>query len=152
MIGQALRCDSSYAAAYVKMGDIHTAESHIDRAVEAYSRALTIDPKLFVALLSRAKLYMEVGEWKLAATDLEDAATVKPHSGQVYSLRAKCYEMIGEKEKARAGCLESPCVRPPAMIAGAEPAMNDRTAISACHSPGLRCAPRPGSRHTEVYG
>ncbi len=44
----------------ITLGDIHVAESHIDQALEAYSRALNIDPDHFEARLRRAKLFYGV--------------------------------------------------------------------------------------------
>jgi len=83
------------------MGDIQLADSHIDRAVEAYSRALNIDPNNFDARGRRAKLYMEVNNFTQAVADLEHAAKVNAYSGEVYELRARCYETLGDNEKAR---------------------------------------------------
>jgi len=34
-------------------------------------------------------------------TDLEHAAKANPKSGEVYQLRARCYEILGDDEKAR---------------------------------------------------
>jgi len=100
-VAMALKKDSSFVPAYITMGDIHVADSHIDRAVEAYSRALNIDPNNFDARVRRAKLYMEVNNFTQAVADLEHAAKVNAYSGEVYELRARCYETLGDKEKAR---------------------------------------------------
>ena len=100
-VGLALKKESSYVPAYITMGDISWFDSHLDRAVEAYSRALTIDPNNFDALLRRAKVYMELNDHARALTDLEKATEVYPYSGMLYRLRAECFEVLGETEKAR---------------------------------------------------
>jgi tetratricopeptide (TPR) repeat protein len=83
------------------MGDIHMGDSQIDRALEAYSRALNIDPNHFEARLRRAKLYVELNNYGDAVADLEQAAKVNPYSGEVYLLRSQCYEILGDSERAR---------------------------------------------------
>jgi Flp pilus assembly protein TadD len=44
---------------------------------------------------------MELNEYQRAVTDLEQAAKTNPYSGEVYMLRAQCYEVLGDPEKAR---------------------------------------------------
>jgi len=51
--------------------------------------------------LRRGKLFMELNEYQRAVTDLEQAAKTNPYSGEVYMLRAQCYEVLGDPEKAR---------------------------------------------------
>jgi tetratricopeptide (TPR) repeat protein len=102
MIDQALSKGSSFAGAFVTRGDIHLADSHIDRAVEAYSHALNIDPNDFQARIKRAKLYIELSKWDLGLADLEEAAKSNPYSGEAYALRSRCHEALGDAEKARA--------------------------------------------------
>jgi Tfp pilus assembly protein PilF len=70
--------------------------------VEAYSRALTIDPSNFAARLKRAELYMDLNEHAQALKDLDYAAKINPYSGEVYLMRAECYETLGDGEKSRA--------------------------------------------------
>ncbi len=101
MIREAQKKEPSFPPAYVTLGDIHIADSHIDRALEAYSRALTIDPTHFEARMRRAKLFIELTNYKEAVMDLEHAARANPKSGEVYQLRARCYEILGDDEKAR---------------------------------------------------
>jgi Tfp pilus assembly protein PilF len=76
-------------------------DSHVDQALEAFSRALTIDPNSFEARMRRAELYIELNNYQSAVQDLEYAAKSNPYSGKVYQLRAMCYETLGDKEKAR---------------------------------------------------
>jgi len=85
----------------VTMGEIHMAESQIDRALEAYSRALSIDPNNFEARLKRANLYMELNNIKDAVADLDQAAKINPYKGDIYLLRGRCYEMLGNIDEAR---------------------------------------------------
>lgn len=98
----ALKKESTFAPAYVTAGDIHRADSRVEKAVEAYSQALNIDPNLFAARLKRAELYMQVNEHLQAMKDLDQAAKINPYSGEVYLLRARCYEVLGDKDKAEA--------------------------------------------------
>ncbi|MEJ2717377.1 MAG: tetratricopeptide repeat protein, partial [Deltaproteobacteria bacterium] len=73
-VALALKKESTFAPAYVTMGDIHLADSHIERAVEAYSRALNIYQYHFGARLRRAKLFMELNEEERAIMDIDQAA------------------------------------------------------------------------------
>jgi tetratricopeptide (TPR) repeat protein len=98
----ALSRDSCFVPAYVTLGEIHKAYSRIEKAVEAYSMALNIDPDHFDARLKRAQLYVEINEHGQALKDLQHAAKINPHSGEVYQLRARCHEALGETEKAQA--------------------------------------------------
>jgi tetratricopeptide (TPR) repeat protein len=98
----ALKKESSFVPAYVTTGDIHKADFRIEKAVEAYSMALNIDPDHFEARLKRAKLYAEIGEPGQALKDLDHAAKINPHRGEVYLLRAQCHEALGDNEKAQA--------------------------------------------------
>jgi len=100
-IGQALKRESSYVPAYVTMGDIYMADSQVDKALEAYSRALNIDPKNFETRVKRAKLYMDRNNYRDAVADLEQAAKVNPYRGEVYLLSSQCYKNLGDNEKAR---------------------------------------------------
>ena len=96
-----LKKDCSYVPALVTMGDILMSSAQTDRAIESYSKALSIDQNHFEARLKRAKQFLELENHTLALADLEYAAKVYPYSGEVYQLRAVCYEVLGEHEKAR---------------------------------------------------
>jgi Flp pilus assembly protein TadD len=44
---------------------------------------------------------MELGSYTQAVTDFDNAAKANPYTGEVYRLRAQCYETLGDSEKAR---------------------------------------------------
>mgnify|MGYP000898307680 CR=1 FL=1 len=97
----ALEKDPSYIPAHVTIGDIQKSDLIYDKAAESYSRALNLDPNNFEARLKRARLTFEIRKFPEALDYLDTAVKVNPYSGDVYTLRSKCYAALGDQEKAR---------------------------------------------------
>lgn len=83
------------AAWYAQKGD----NAH---AIEEYSRSIQANPKDFWPYFFRASIYYKTGSYSKAISDLNIAA--KPPSnvslGRIRSLRAQCYDKLGQHDLA----------------------------------------------------
>lgn len=80
--------------AYEKLGDSYLEAKDYDRAIDAYTKVIQMDPNYSVPYFKRGKIYFDQKDYRKAAADLEKANKLAPHSSQVSHLLFKvCLEL-----------------------------------------------------------
>lgn len=69
-------------------------------AIEAYSRAIELDPKDEDAYSSRARAYENLGDYQRAIRDYDKAIELNPKDADAYYSRADAYEKLGDYQQA----------------------------------------------------
>lgn len=92
--------DRSRAQAYLSTGiDYHDSQSY-EQAIEAYTKAIYLDPDYARAYLSRGLSYDGSEEYEKAIEDYTKAIHLKPNYAKAYLNRGAAYDMSGQYEKA----------------------------------------------------
>lgn len=94
--------DEGRAAARVAEGLSHAWNGENDGAVNDFSAAIAIQPRMAMAYLNRALVYQRLGESGRALTDLDRAVRYAPYSARGYYLRSLLRERMGDSARARA--------------------------------------------------
>ena len=75
------------APGFVNRGNGYSRNGVYDRAIEAYTKAVTLDPELADAYFNRGVSYYELGEYRLAIDDLTKAIQLNPNDDNYYGRR-----------------------------------------------------------------
>ena len=82
------------------LGEILTKQGNLDRALEAYDKALAHSDKPLPVQLARCKLLARLGKAGDAAATLEELAGAEPENEQIWGALAEARETAGEEEAA----------------------------------------------------
>jgi tetratricopeptide (TPR) repeat protein len=78
---------------YLMVGDY-------EKAIDAYNRAIALDPRASEAYLGRGTAYEELGEFHKALDDYNSAVAITPNDAGVYIIRGLVYELLGNYDMA----------------------------------------------------
>jgi Flp pilus assembly protein TadD len=78
----------------------HGAEPDMARALDAANRALEMAPKEFRYRETRGQIYLALGRWNEAVSDLEFALNGMPDSAAIHRGLATAYQQLGQPELA----------------------------------------------------
>ncbi len=98
---RALRLDSTYAPAYVRLGETLETLGRRAEALEQLERAAALDPRNPIAQLGTGRLLLERGDTARALAALERAYTLAPRQQAVVATLARAYQKAGRAEEAR---------------------------------------------------
>jgi tetratricopeptide (TPR) repeat protein len=101
-IRHALQVKPEDADLHVSLGLVHASAEDFDSAIDALTRAITINRESAVAWYERAKLRLLREEFELAADDLGEAIRCAPHSAIPCALRAQVYVQLQRPDDALA--------------------------------------------------
>ncbi len=104
---EATRMAPGDAEAVSVMGSIAHARNKLDEALEFYTRAVELDPRLNAARLARAGLLIDLGRDDEAAADLEVLQETAILNPKVYYLQSVLADRRGEQEAARAAAAKT---------------------------------------------
>jgi len=88
---QALKEDPSYSTAAFRLGQVNQLLSDGKGSLEAYKRAIDIDPGYIDARLQYAAVLIESGDADEAIRQMTEAAKMEPANNEAYSLMARAY-------------------------------------------------------------
>jgi tetratricopeptide (TPR) repeat protein len=88
------------AEEFFEQGKKFSSVENVDQAIENYSKAIKIDPKLAKAYNNRGIAYMWKKQYDLALTDFSKTIALDPKNGKAYNNRAIVYSYQGENNKA----------------------------------------------------
>jgi tetratricopeptide (TPR) repeat protein len=108
----AIRLDSSNAAALAGRAYAHWNAGNIDAAIRDYSASIDRDPKNAATRLNRAIAYNRKGEYKLAVDDLDRAIAIGPASVDALNSRCWARAVLSYLEEALADCNKALTMKP----------------------------------------
>lgn len=85
---------------WVARGMIERAVGNKEGAKFSLDRALTAEPKNFIALMERSALYEDINDYKNALEDANSAKTIEPKLSSVSIAVARIYAKMGKNEDA----------------------------------------------------
>jgi serine/threonine protein kinase len=83
-----------------RQGDKFYSQKKYDKAIEAYSKAIELNPNDFGLYNNRAVVYHATGEYEKAIADYAKAIELNPYHFSAYNNRGAVYEDIGNIEMA----------------------------------------------------
>ena len=99
----ALDEDAGYSRAAYHLGQTHHLLGDLPKSLEAYRRALRVDPSYVEARVGLAGVLLESGDADAAVRELADAARLEP-TAELYAMLARAYWDLGAwNESAGAG-------------------------------------------------
>lgn len=119
-LAYALRRNPRFHLAYSLLGRIFAEKGDLERAMKAYSKALSIQPDHVHSLLGRAALHLRRGDERKAEADLEAATRADPGDYAPYYNRGEHHLRSGRREAAFEDfrkALKAGCPHPPAALA-----------------------------------
>jgi tetratricopeptide (TPR) repeat protein len=82
---------SEGAAVYIARGNLYAVQGEVDRAIDDYDIAITLDPNRAVAFFNRATTLMEKGEIDRALSDFDYAIELDPMDAGAHVGRGRAY-------------------------------------------------------------
>ena len=90
--------------AHVDLGAARAAQGRHGEAIDAFGRALVIDPRHLAALVHRAIAFSAVADWDSAIADASAALEVEPRCLPAYRALAQALAGSGQREQALLAC------------------------------------------------
>ena len=97
-------CVINPALEHLSQGDIYAEQELWDEAIEEYTQAVELDPKLAKAYNNRGYAYFKKGQWDLAIAELSKAIELDPNHAVAYYNRGYAYLEKGQWDLAIADC------------------------------------------------
>jgi len=69
-------------------GRVAEERQHYEPAIEAFAKAVQLDPGNDAAFLHRGRAYFQLGDFALALSDLNQSLVIQPNNARAYELRA----------------------------------------------------------------
>jgi tetratricopeptide (TPR) repeat protein len=88
------------AEEFFEQGKTFSSVENADKAIDNYSKAIKINPKLVKAYNNRGIAYIGQKKYDLAIADFSKAIELDPQNGKAYNNRAIVYSYQGENNKA----------------------------------------------------
>ena len=85
---------------YIREGNACFNNKEYEKALEAYAKALELDPEYVYAYNGRGNAYQALGEYEKAVSDYDRALELDPEHVNAYNGRGNTYKALGEYEKA----------------------------------------------------
>jgi tetratricopeptide (TPR) repeat protein len=81
---------------YVQIGNSSYAKGKYDQAIEAYTKAIDIDPDFAKAYDNRGAAYAQEGNLSSAISDFTMAIANNPNDAEAYNNRGRAYAKLGD--------------------------------------------------------
>jgi tetratricopeptide (TPR) repeat protein len=101
LLKRAVAVDSKNAEILINMGDAYLNVKDVNKAIENYNAAQTLNPKLPVAKLRIGYLYMRAKNPGAAIPYFEDALNIDPNFAPVYKELGFLYSRTGKSDKSK---------------------------------------------------
>ncbi len=96
----ALAIKPDFADAWVELGNILQDKAEMERAEEAYRKALNFNPNMEGAYYNLGNVYLKSGRASMAVEYYNKALSRDPHLAIAYNNRGQAYEALGWEERA----------------------------------------------------
>jgi tetratricopeptide (TPR) repeat protein len=97
---QCVRMDPNRAAAWALMGASRFQWREMDEALEAYGKAIRLDPRIHRPYFMRGKIFMATSRLKEAAEDFKRALEIEADHALYLSALAECYQRMDNSGSA----------------------------------------------------
>jgi len=87
------------AEAYNNQGLVYNNEGEYDKAVDAFTMAIELDPELALAYSNRGWAYIGLGQYEQGIADCTEAIELDPELALAYSNRGWAYIKLGQYEQ-----------------------------------------------------
>ena len=94
-----------YGPLYVRLGEVLMLQERGDEAIEAFERAVELNPRLTKAHCGWGRVLLAAGRVEEAVARLEIAAEVDSRDWEVQTTLARAYARAGDRERAKAAAL-----------------------------------------------
>jgi tetratricopeptide (TPR) repeat protein len=148
-LAEALKQSPDSAAAHTYMGGLYVERQQPDKALVELNTALTLNPVLTAARIYRGRAYIQKKEQKRGLEDLDAAVRLEPDNALVFQARGQAYVSLGQTEKAAADFRACKLLDPFAQCAGVtKPAANEKPASQTASKPPAKTvtAPKPAPK------
>lgn len=98
--GRASRLKPDYVPAHLLVGQLLEHVSQPQSALEAYRKALSVDPNCTVAELALGRLYLAEGDLEASQRHLETAVQQQPNVGSIHAFLARLYRLQNKEAEA----------------------------------------------------
>ena len=104
-ITKAIEIEPGHYWNYYSRADAYTKMNQFDKAVADFTKIIQIEPNKDFGYLSRGYVCYETKKYNNAIEDFTKALQLNPNenfdTAEIYEYRGKCYEALGETEKAQ---------------------------------------------------
>lgn len=90
-----------YPGAYYQLGEYYTCQDHPSKALEAYQKAIALDPEFAHAYLAMGQHYVEQKKWEKAIATYTTVIELDPRLGEVYPRLALVYQQLNQPQNAQ---------------------------------------------------
>ncbi|HEV3165939.1 MAG TPA: tetratricopeptide repeat protein, partial [Isosphaeraceae bacterium] len=96
--------DEAKVAAFeaTKRGNERLAKGDLDGAIEEFTKAIQLDPKIFIAYVGRGHAYDLKKDYDKAIGDYTEAIKLRPEDEALYNFRGSAYRSKGDYDSALA--------------------------------------------------
>lgn len=92
------------AQEWFEKGNAYGGNKDFDKAIEAYGKAISLNPKYSEAYFIRGYVYADKEQYEAAIRDYSKVIELTPSSSVAYNNRAHAYRPLGQYDKAIADC------------------------------------------------
>jgi tetratricopeptide (TPR) repeat protein len=95
-----MESENDSAQTYVNRANTYLSDGQYDQAISECTRAIQLDPNLYIAYINRASAYSLKGQYDLVISDCSAAIQLEPELPLAYLSRGMGYRSLGRKVEA----------------------------------------------------
>ena len=95
-----MQTENDLAQIYANNANTYLNDGQYDMAITECSKAIEIDPKLYIAYVNKASAYSMKGQYDLVINDCNMAIQLEPNLPLAYLNRGMAYRSLGKKTEA----------------------------------------------------
>jgi tetratricopeptide (TPR) repeat protein len=95
-----MKPEGDLAQTYVNRASAYLDDGQYDMAISECSKAIQLDPHLYIAYINRAGVYSMKGQYDLVINDCNTAIKLEPNLPLAYLSRGMAYRSLGKKPEA----------------------------------------------------
>jgi len=88
------------AIEWFEIGRQASIDNHLDKALNAFNKAIELDPKVAKAYVNRGHAYYYLGNYNQAIADYNKVIELDPKDAEAYVSRGNAYDSLGNYKQA----------------------------------------------------